>query len=62
MIRDIDAVMRLIIEAESLSDTVMQEAHWLLAGLSRIERLNVIDVAVQSWWRRQGGAQGAVPA
>lgn len=50
--------MRLIIEADSLNAMLMRDANSLLRGLSDIERLNVINVAVKSW--RQNKALGPV--
>jgi len=55
--RDIDKVMRLIIEAESLNDSLMRDVNTLLQGLSHIERLNVINVAMQSWRRRRSAGE-----
>ncbi|MHA1565948.1 MAG: hypothetical protein ACTSX7_11605 [Alphaproteobacteria bacterium] len=57
MARDIDRVMRLIVDAEQLDASLMRDADMLLQGLTAFEKLNIIQVAIREWQGRQDSGQ-----
>ncbi len=57
MARNIERVMRLILDAEQLTPTLMRDAEMLLHGLSVAEKVNVMHMAVRG--RREQGDAGS---
>ena len=54
MARDIDRVMRMIVDAKTLDDLLMRDVDMLLQGLTYVEKLNIVNVAMRDWQNRNG--------